>query len=91
VFGEGQRGLVALVVPARGEGRGASREELAEEIERRLAGTAREEQVRDFTILERPFSIELGELTPKLSLCRERIAAHFAAELSDLGRQGPAS
>jgi long-chain acyl-CoA synthetase len=91
VFGEGQRGLVALVVPARGEGRGASREELAEEIERRLAGAAREEQVRDFAILERPFSIERGELTPKLSLCRERIAEHFAAELSDLGRQGQAS
>jgi long-chain acyl-CoA synthetase len=91
VFGEGQRGLVALVVPARRQGQGASREEMEAEIKQRLAGAAHEEQVHDFAILERPFSIDRGELTPKLSLCRERIAEHFAAELSDLGRQGPAS
>jgi long-chain acyl-CoA synthetase len=84
VFGEGRAGLVALVVPARSEGRGASREELAAEIALRLAGAAREERVHQFAVLERPFSIERGELTPKLSLCREVIARNFAAELAGI-------
>jgi long-chain acyl-CoA synthetase len=84
VFGEGRAGLVALVVPVRSEGRGPSREELAAEIARRLAGAAKEEQVHHFAVLERPFSIERGELTPKLSLCREVIARNFAAELAGL-------
>ena len=44
---------------------------------------AHEEQVRDFVVLDRPFSIERGELTPKLSLCRDVIARNFAAELAD--------
>jgi long-chain acyl-CoA synthetase len=88
VFGEGRAGLVALVVPATREGRGVSRDELEEEIQRRLASCAKEEQVHDVAILERPFSIERGELTPKLSLCREVIAAHFSAELSDLVGRG---
>jgi long-chain acyl-CoA synthetase len=84
VFGEGRAGLVALVVPVRSEGRGPSREELAAEIARRLEGAAKEEQVHHFAVLERPFSIERGELTPKLSLCREVIARNFAAELAGL-------
>jgi long-subunit acyl-CoA synthetase (AMP-forming) len=84
VFGEGRAGLVALVVPVRSEGRGPSREELAAEIARRLAGAAKEEQVHHFAVLERPFSIERGELAPKLSLCREVIARNFAAELAGL-------
>ena len=86
VFGEGQCGLTALVVPAArsegsGEVRGARREEIAGEIERCLAHAAREEQVHRFVILDRPFSIERGELTAKMSLCRSTIAANFAAEL----------
>jgi hypothetical protein len=32
-------------------------------------------------LLERPFSIERGEMTAKLSLCRTVIARNFAAEL----------
>lgn len=85
IFGEGRAGLVALVVPVRRDGQGASREELAAEISLRLAGAAQEEQVRDFVVLERSFSIERGELTPKLSLCREVIGQNFARELTGLG------
>jgi long-chain acyl-CoA synthetase len=82
VFGEGLPGLVALVVPAAG---GVTSEQIAAEIESRLAAAAREEQVHRFALLEWPFSIERGELTPKLSLCREVIARNFAAELAGLG------
>ena len=89
VFGEGLPGLVALVVPTRREERAAIREELAEEIKRRLTGAAMEEQLRDFAVLERPFSIERGELTPKLSLCREVIARNYSAQLAALGWAPP--
>jgi long-chain acyl-CoA synthetase len=53
----------------------------AEEISRVLNVAAREEQVRYFTLLDRPFSIDRGEMTAKLSLRRTVIAEHFAAEL----------
>jgi long-chain acyl-CoA synthetase len=86
VFGDGRASLVALIVPsacglASGEERGARSEMIAEEIERSLKSAAHEEQVRHFAILDRPFSIERGELTAKLSLCRDTIRRNFAAEI----------
>ena len=57
---------------------------MAAEIKRCLARAAHEEQVHDFAILTRPFSIERGELTPKMSLCRTVIERNFAAELAGL-------
>ncbi|MCI0493341.1 MAG: AMP-dependent synthetase/ligase, partial [Planctomycetes bacterium] len=57
------------------------RELFAEEISRELSAAAREEQVRYFTLLDRPFSIDRGEMTAKLSLRRTVIAEHFTAEL----------
>jgi long-chain acyl-CoA synthetase len=50
-------------------------------IDRRLAGVSPHEQVRKFTLLPRAFSIEAGELTPKLSLRRKQIGERFAAEI----------
>ena len=89
VFGDGQCGLVALVVPtagaeetARDIDSSARYERYAAEIEHCLRSAAHEEQVRRFVLLERPFSIERGEMTPKLSLCREVIERNFAAELA---------
>jgi long-chain acyl-CoA synthetase len=88
VFGDGQCGLVALIVPAAGRGeRGARSEEFAAEIKRRLQSAAHEEQIQRFTLLDRPFSIERGEMTPKLSLCRTMIERNFAAELSRISPQ----
>ena len=48
-------------------------------IDERLASVSPHEQVRKFTLLARPFSIEAGELTPKLSLRRQTITANYAA------------
>ena len=89
VFGDGQCGLVALIVPAaRGLATTASNAmRIDAEINRCLAAAAHEEQVRRFAILDRPFSIERGELTAKLSLCRAVIARNFAAELKQLEPQ----
>jgi long-chain acyl-CoA synthetase len=50
-------------------------------IDQRLAVVSPHEQVRKFMLLARPFSIEAGELTPKLSLRRQQIAIAFATEI----------
>ncbi len=47
-------------------------------IEQRLARLSHHEQVRKFALLDRSFSIESGELTPKLSLRRKVIEANWA-------------
>jgi long-chain acyl-CoA synthetase len=60
------------------------REMFTEEIARRLACAAREEQVHTFVLLERAFSIERGELTPKLSLRRDVIGEHFREEIETM-------
>jgi long-chain acyl-CoA synthetase len=52
-----------------------------QEIDRCLSGAADFEQVGCFTLLNRGFSIELGEMTPKLSLCRKVIEKSFACEI----------
>jgi long-chain acyl-CoA synthetase len=86
VFGEGRCGIVALIVPAAGglaDGitSQAMRERYAAEIARCLQSAALEEQVRYFSLVNRPFSIDQGELTPKLSLRRTVIEQNFAHEL----------
>jgi long-chain acyl-CoA synthetase len=55
-----------------------------QEIDRCLADAAEFEQVGVFTLIGRGFSIEAGELTPKLSLCRNRIADAFAPEIEPM-------
>jgi len=89
VFGDGQCGLVALIVPSVNGSPVSS--ECAEkraqydiEIKRCLMNAAHEEQVHRFHLTDRPFSIERGEMTGKLSLCRSAIARNFAAELERL-------
>ncbi|HJQ79140.1 MAG TPA: AMP-dependent synthetase/ligase [Lacipirellulaceae bacterium] len=89
VFGDGQCGLVALIVPAAcdeagSEERETRSERIATEIDRCLQSAAHEEQVHHFVLLDRPFSIERGEMTPKLSLCRKTIETNFAAELEEI-------
>jgi long-chain acyl-CoA synthetase len=94
VFGEGRSALVALIVTSANglptacgsvPDRAQLRDVIAAEIGRGLAAAAQEEQVRNFAILDRPFSIERGELTPKMSLCRAVIARNFAEELKQFG------
>jgi long-chain acyl-CoA synthetase len=94
VFGDGMCGLVALIVPppnatsASGLARPQNATDLnglyATEIQRCLKSAAHEEQIHRFALLDRPFSIERGEMTGKLSLCRNVIAHNFANELKRL-------
>ncbi len=53
-------------------------------LERRLAVVSRYEQIGNFALLDRSFSVELGELTPTLKLRRATIQANFAAEIESL-------
>lgn len=93
VVGDGRSYLVALLAVDRtalAQALGASHSEgdaqaiLADCIARRLACVSHHEQVRRFAIVERPFSIESGELTPTLKLRRGEIARHYAAEIAAL-------
>ena len=91
VFGDGHCGLTALIVPAtcgfaNSEKPEATNERFKTEITRCLAHAAHEEQIHRFALLDRPFSIERGELTAKMSFCRSVIARNFAAELSGNNR-----
>lgn len=54
------------------------RDLLQQRIDGCLSCVSDHEQVRRFVLLDRPFSIEHGELTPKLSLRRPVILEHFA-------------
>lgn len=56
-----------------------------EEINARLADAAKEEQVHSFALIDRGFDQARGEMTAKLSLRRDAIAAGFSRELQRLG------
>ena len=59
-----------------------------ERIRQRLKDVAPYEQVQQFILLPRGFTIEQGEMTAKLSLRRKVIEQHFAVEIESLYRRG---
>ncbi|MBK7194607.1 MAG: long-chain fatty acid--CoA ligase [Myxococcales bacterium] len=77
----------AAVTAALGDAPGPRdrRAELRAAVQRQLdvvnERLARVEQVKKFTILERPFAIETGELTPTLKIKRKAVNQNFAAEI----------
>ncbi|MEM7314566.1 MAG: AMP-dependent synthetase/ligase, partial [Planctomycetota bacterium] len=60
------------------------RSAFADAVTESLKRLSRHEQVRDFVLLDRPFSIELGEMTAKLSLCRPVIYKTFQRQIEAL-------
>ncbi len=56
----------------------------AEAVAASLKKLSRHEQVREFVLLDRPFSVERGEMTAKLSLCRPVIYDHYDREIRSL-------
>lgn len=52
------------------------------EINTYLAKLPAQQQVKKFTVIDRGFSIDLGEMTPKLSLRRKVIEQNFAKEIA---------
>jgi len=57
-------------------------------INDRLKEVSPFEQVRQFVLLPRSFTIDAGEMTAKLTLRRKVIEQHFAAEIETLYRRG---
>ena len=60
------------------------RAEIQATVDELNADRARFEQIKDFAILERDFSLEREELTPTMKLRRRVVAEHFADEISAL-------
>ena len=55
--------------------------DLAGRIEEMNASLSHPEQIRKYTVIEKPLSIQAGELTPNLKVKRNNVFAHFAAEI----------
>ncbi len=73
--GAGPRG------PAQAE---AARELVSRAVEERCAGLARHETPREVLVVDGPFSVEGGELTPTLKVKRRVIAERYAAEIEEV-------
>jgi long-chain acyl-CoA synthetase len=52
-----------------------------EEVMRKLGGLARFETPKKIILLEREFSLDQGEVTPKLSVRRRVVEEHFRAQI----------
>lgn len=55
-----------------------------ERIDERLAGVSYYEQVRKFVLLDRPLSVERGEMTLTLKLRRQAIQEHFREKIEGM-------
>ena len=44
------------------------------------------EQIRRFTVMEKPLSIQASELTPNLKVKRNNVCTHYAAEIEGMYR-----
>jgi len=102
VIGDGRNYLTALIVPNVEQvtaqlSETSNLEKLLEQpevqtlfekcVEERLMGVSHHEQVRRFCLIDRPFSIEAGEMTAKLSLRRPIIESNFSEQIESMYRK----
>jgi long-chain acyl-CoA synthetase len=66
----------------------AVRQQVEREVFGRLAGLAAYERPRRMALLDHPFTIDAGELTPKLSIMRHAVAARYADVIEGLYAKG---
>jgi long-chain acyl-CoA synthetase len=85
VIGDRRKYLTALVTLAPTAAGKVSGDQVRSTIQARIdevnQSLARVEQVKKFAILERPFGIDTGELTPTMKLKRKVIAQKYAREI----------
>lgn len=96
LFGDGMEQVVALIVPDQarydalkaeaGADAPPMRELVQEHIKRVNAELADYERVRRFELLDAPFSIESGELTPTLKVRRKVVAERYADRIASMAR-----
>ncbi len=60
--------------------------DLAEQVERVNADLSHPEQIRRYRVIDRPLSIQAGELTPNLKVKRGPVEARFAEEIEEMYR-----
>lgn len=57
---------------------------IQEHVDKVNSELARVEQIKKFTVVERPFSIEGGELTPTLKVKRAKVNEHYADDIEGM-------
>jgi long-chain acyl-CoA synthetase len=75
VIGDRRKFPAALIVPARG----ATKEEIAKDIQLLNESLAHHEQIKRFELIEKDFTIEGGELTPTMKVKRRVVEAKYKA------------
>lgn len=80
VIGDRRKFPSALIVPAKG----ASREEIAKEVEALNRTLAHHEQIKKFELVEKDFTIESGELTPTLKVRRRAVEQKYQSLIEAL-------
>jgi len=91
VIGDRRKFLTVLITLAEGVN-GDARSAIQAQIDAVNETLARVEQVKKFAILERPFGIDSGELTPTLKIKRKVVSQKYAAQIEamyadDAGRE----
>jgi long-chain acyl-CoA synthetase len=82
VMGDGQKYVAALIVPAPG----ASREAIAEDVERVNGTLAQFERIKRFELIPDDMTVEKGLMTPSLKLKRKAVLEHHRALVESLFR-----
>jgi long-chain acyl-CoA synthetase len=72
VLGDGEKYIAALIVPMTG----ATREQIAEDVERVNGSLAHFERIKRFELIPDDLTIENGLMTPSLKLKRKAVIAH---------------
>jgi long-chain acyl-CoA synthetase len=84
VVGAGRKCLVALCTSAAGRLDASARSRLEAALLEQVARLAEHERPSAIALIERPFSIEDGELTPNLKLRRAAIEERYAGLIQKL-------
>ena len=82
VMGDGQKYVAALIVPAPG----ATREAIAEDVERVNGALAQFERIKRFELIPDDMTVEKGLMTPSLKLKRKAVLEHHRAVVESLFR-----
>lgn len=89
VFGDGQKHVAALIVPDKEKCKGLSKAKKAENIQKELdlnlnKFVSHYEQITKFILINHPFTVEGGLLTPTLKLRRKEIAEKYKKEIESI-------